>query len=500
MAMHACDILGYSRPDPCSLIIFGGSGDLTGRKLVPALYSLFLSGGLPAPWLLLACGRSPLSDDQFRRKMEEHCRASQLDLSRWPQFAACLRYHRIAYDEAGFVALREALLAMENEQGLGGNRVFDLAVPPSLYPVIGELLGMTGLASQQRGWTRLVVEKPFGRDLTSAQELDATLQRHFLESQIYRIDHYLAKETVQNLLIFRFANAIFEPLWNRQYIERVGIIAAEALGIGTRAGYYEEAGVVRDMFQNHMMQLLALVAMEPPDRFEAGPVQDEKAKVLRSLRPFQPGEGSELSLGQYTTGRIDGVQVAGYRGEAGVAADSLIPTFACMRLFLDNWRWQGVPFHLVSGKRMARKETRIVIQFKEVPHRLFGGLFGDSISANRLVIETYPDEAIRLSFQTKHPGPRFCLRSMTMDFLYREHYRSPALNAYAKVLQDCMLGDHMLFWRQDGVELAWSFLTPVLEQCEHCPRIKLLEYPAGSWGPACLQEIIEPLLGLSDNQ
>lgn len=500
MQPHACDLTENPVLSPCTIVIFGASGDLTRRKLIPALYSLFVQEKLPEPFTIVGCSRTEMDDQPFREHLEKHCcNTGAAAMSRWDDFARNIFYRSIGYNLESFRGFAAYLEQLDKDRQTDGNRIFDLAVPPSLYTVIGELLGKSGLADeniQGRGWSRIVVEKPFGHNLETARELDATLHAHFNEDQIFRIDHYLAKETVQNTLIFRFANTIFEPIWNRHYIDYVGIIASEQLGVGSRAGYYEDSGVVRDMFQNHMMQLLVLTAMEPPSRFEAEIVQDKKVEVIRSLREFDRETGSKLYLGQYTEGQIDGDQVPGYRREEGVKENSTNPTFALMELYLDNWRWQDVPFYVVSGKRLPRKETRIIIQFKQVPHRLFQDVLGDTINANRLIIETYPEEAIRLTFQTKAPGTTICLRSMTMDFAYHEHYPGKTLDAYAKVLLDVMVGGHMLFWRQDGIEQSWSFLTPILEECDQCAceDHMLSFYPAGTWGPECVTEIMRLLV------
>jgi glucose-6-phosphate 1-dehydrogenase len=357
------------------------------------------------------------------------------------------------------------------------------------------MLGSAGLSAEGeggKGWSRIVVEKPFGSDLDTAIDLDRSLHEHFQEHQIFRIDHYLAKETVQNILMLRFANAIFEPLWNRRYIDNVTITAAETLGVEHRAGYYEQAGVLRDMFQNHMMQLLALTAMDPPSLFEADMVRNEKIRVYQCLRPFDVTNIKDnLVTGQYGPGTIDGEKVPGYLEEPGVSPDSMTPTFAMMRIFLDNWRWQGVPFFLTSGKRLAKKITEISIQFKEVPHSMFRPVLGEHITANRLILGIYPEEKISLTFQTKNPGAKVCLRSVTMDFQYNQNHSGPVLDAYEKVLLDCMLGDHMLFWRQDGVELCWSFLTPILTECETCidREEMLFTYESGSRGPGVVEEL-----------
>jgi len=485
---HSCAFRPDKTPPPCTIVIFGGSGDLTRRKLIPALFELFKQDRLAKPCAIVACGRSDIKTSDFREQLQAHYQPQGEAEEAWNAFAPLLSYQRIQYDQESFSRLAEELQQLDKDRQTRGNRLFDLAVPPHLYPVIATLLGKSGLHAEHtdsNGWSRIVVEKPFGHDLDSALELDRVLHRYFNEEQIYRIDHYLAKETVQNLLIFRFANAIFEPVWNRHYIDYIGITAAEQLGVENRAGYYEEAGVLRDMFQNHMMQLLVLTAMEPPSQLTPDAVQNEKVKVIKSLRDFAIEEGSRIHLGQYGPGTIQGRSVPGYRQEPGVAGNSRTPTFAMMQLFIDNWRWQDVPFYLTSGKRLPRKETRIIIQFKGVPHRLFQGMFGDSIQANRLIIETFPDEAIRLQFQTKNPGSTTCLRSMTMNFTYQEHFQGQSLDAYARVLLDCMHGDHMLFWRQDGIEASWAFLTPVLKECEQqCTLDQQLHlYPAGSWGP-----------------
>jgi glucose-6-phosphate 1-dehydrogenase len=477
--------------DPCTIVIFGASGDLTARKLVPALYNLFLNEGLPSPFAIVGTSRTDLTHDEFREKLKTSYAATEnSDLSGWNEFAGNLYYKQVVYDSLdSYVELAGFLKELDEKYHTGGNRVFDLAVPPSLYPEIAEMLGKAGLAHEGengKGWSRIVVEKPFGRDLQSAMELDQTLHQSFKEHQIFRIDHYLAKETVQNILMFRFANAIFEPIWNRSYIAYVGIIAAETLGVENRAGYYEQAGVIRDMFQNHMMQILALTAMEPPSLFEAERVREEKAKVFRSFKPLNGAEQLEnLILGQYETGMIDGAKVAGYREESGVSSSSLNPTFAMMRVFIDNWRWRGVPFYLVSGKRLARKITRIVVQFKRVPHSMFRNVIGEEILANRLVLGIYPEERITLTFQTKYPGPRNCLRPVILDFSYDQNYSGPGLEAYEKVLLDCIQGDQMLFWSNNGVRLSWSFLTPILQDCETCGDrgARLHPYESGSWGP-----------------
>ena len=481
--------------DPCTILIMGASGDLTSRKLMPALYNLFLKGALPNPFRILGCSRTDLTDQSFRDRLKSFIsNNAEIDLSKWEEFAAFIQYQTIQYDErSSFEELFARLKGLDEQSGTGGNRIIYLAIPPTLYETTARMLGLVGFAEEYEngnGWSRIVVEKPFGRDLETAMVLDQALHEFFKEHQIFRIDHYLAKETVQNILMFRFANAIFEPIWNRRYIDHVSITAAETLGVENRAGYYDQSGVLRDMFQNHMMQLLALTAMEPPSLFEADTVRDEKVKVFRSLRPFPLDNLRDtLVLGQYTVGTIDGRQVPAYRDEQGVEKDSLTPTFASMKVFLDNWRWQGVPFYLTSGKRLCKKLTEISIQFKKIPHSMFRQTLGEDVTANKLILGIYPEEEITLTFQTKNPGARVCLRSVTMDFLYNQNYTGPVLEAYEKVLLDCMLGDHMLFWRKDAVKLCWGFLTPILMECETCGNRedRLLPYEAGTWGPEAAQ-------------
>jgi glucose-6-phosphate 1-dehydrogenase len=486
---EACLIEGVL--EPCTIIIFGASGDLTARKLVPALYNLHLNEGLPSPFLIVGCARTAWSRHDFQERMEEAIKESgNMDTSKWPAFAASLYYQPLEYDSlSSFMELADLLKDLDKKHSTGGNRIFYLAIPPFLYKTTAQMLGQTGLSvegAKGNGWSRIVVEKPFGRDLRTAIDLNQTLHESFQEHQIYRIDHYMAKETVQNMLIFRFCNAIFEPIWNRGYIDHIGIIAAETLGVEHRAGYYEQAGVLRDMFQNHMMQLLALTTMEPPSLFESDRVRDEKVKVFRSLKPLPDTTPEEnLILGQYGPGTINGKKVSGYRDESGVNPESLTPTFAMMRVFIDNWRWRGVPFYMVSGKRLGQKLTQIFIQFREVPHSMLRNILGERIMANRLILGIQPYEKITLTFQTKNPGARICLRSVTMDFNYYENYRGPIMDAYEKVLLDCIQGDQLLFWRQDGVELCWSFLSPIVERCENClDRVEQLHpYESGGWGP-----------------
>jgi glucose-6-phosphate 1-dehydrogenase len=431
-----------------------------------------------------------MDDQAFRSKAAGAIEnKSGRDAKKRDNFLQLLFYRPIEYDNAeSYSDLSAFLDKTEKARGVPKNRIFYLAIPPVLYETTAQMLGRAGLSEEAAdgGWSRIVVEKPFGKDLDSARHLDGVLHQYFKEHQIFRIDHYLAKETVQNIILFRFANTIFEPVWNRSHIEKISITAAETLGVEHRAGYYEQSGVLRDMFQNHMMQLLALTAMEPPSLFEADRVRDEKVKLYRCLRPFPVDNlDDHIVLGQYGPGRMEGSEVPGYRSEKDVSPHSLTPTFAMMKVFVDNWRWHGVPFFLCSGKRLERKETLIVIDFKPVPHSMFRQTLGAGIHANRLVVGIYPEEKITLTFQAKSPGTRVRLRPVTMELPYYQKKDTPVLDSYEKVLQDCISGDQTLFWRQDGVELCWSFLSPILEACETCGdrSERLHTYQAGSSGP-----------------
>jgi glucose-6-phosphate 1-dehydrogenase len=476
-------------------VVFGASGDLTARKLFPAVWDLFVAGRLPEGFAILGCARTGLDHAAFRERMRAAVADRPgFDPAAWEAMARRIFYQPLDYARAeDFTALAALLATLDRDLGLGGCRLFYLAVPPAVYRPIAANLGSAGLAREGEGsFARLVIEKPFGHDLPSALELDRALHAHFAEGQIFRIDHYLAKETVQNILLLRFANAVFEPLWNRRYVESVLVASLETLGVEHRAGFYESAGVLRDMFQNHMMQLASLCAMEPPTVFSADRVRDEKAKVYRSLRPFDPARLHEdLILGQYGPGPGG---VRGYREEEGVSPRSLTPTFALLRAHIDNWRWQGVPFWLVSGKRLASKLTRIVVRFRPVPHAVFGGP-GGLPAPNRLVLDIAPDNAISLHIQTKQPGPAPCLRPSSLHFDFRSGSASSGLDAYGKVLLDVMLGDQTLFWRQDGVEECWGYLTPILELCEACGdrAARLHPYPAGALGPEAALDVMRLL-------
>ncbi len=482
--------------DPCAIVIIGASGDLTSRKLIPALYRLFLNGYMPVSFAIVGCARKKLDNEAFRQLVKESlAKGVGDDLSKLDHFAGNLYYRTVEYDDKeNFKELSCFLSDIDKKHGTAGNRLFYLAIPPFLYETVVHVMGEAGLSRESRtsgSWSRLVVEKPFGSDLKTAVKLNDVIKRCFSEQQVYRIDHYLAKETVQNILVFRFANSIFEPLWNRQHIEHVEISAAETLGVEHRAGYYEKSGILRDMFQNHMMQLLTLVAMEPPAHFRPEPVRDEKAKVIQSIRPFDLEHLEEnIVIGQYLSGNIDGKKVPAYRDETGVDPLSLTPTFAMMKVFIDNWRWQDVPFYLSSGKRLAEKKTKIVIQFKDVPHSIFRDIIGGSISANCLTFFIQPIEKIALTFQAKKPGSTICPRSINMEFSY-DSDSGETLEAYEKVLVDCMNGDQMLFLRQDLEELCWSFLTPLIEDCEKCvDKSSLLQfYGSGTRGPEGVEKL-----------
>ena len=478
-----CDI---EVPQAAALIIFGASGDLTSRKLLPSLYRLYKNRLLAEHFFILGTSRIQMTTDQYRAAMQDAVKTAlprDFDQAVWDEFSPRIYYSTFDYGspESYTVDLADILPRLEARHETKGNRIFYLAIPPTVFEEVIHNLGAAGLAREDKGCSHVVIEKPFGDDLASARRLNRLVHTYYKESQIFRIDHYLAKETVQNILMFRFANSIFEPLWNRRYVDHVQISAAETLGVEHRAGYYDKAGVIRDMFQNHMFQLLCLTAMEPPAVFIADRVQDEKAKVLHSLRRIAPeGAVEQVVIGQYAKGTVNGQEVAGYRDEPGIAAGSKTPTFAAMKVYVDNWRWHGVPFYLRSGKRLANRSTEISIHYRDVPHSMFPDSVSGPIEPNIMVLKIQPDEGMSLTFQTKQAGTKVCLTPVEMKYDYP---RGVALDAYEWVLLDCMIGDHMLFMREDSVELAWSVLTPVLDALASGKGVPLATYAAGTDGP-----------------
>jgi glucose-6-phosphate 1-dehydrogenase len=477
--------------DPFSLIIFGASGDLTRRKLVPALWSLYAARTLPEPFAIVAVARTELSQEEFRRRMRdavtEFARIQPPSEQVWDRFAAALFY--LPGDPTSpdlYPKLDQVLADLEAARPARppANRLFYCATPPSLYDAIIRHLGSSGLAKQDQGWRRIVVEKPFGHDYPSARALNAQLAEVFSEDQVYRIDHYLGKETVQNLLVFRFANGIFEPIWNRNLVAEVQITVAETIGVETRGSYYEEAGALRDMMQNHLLQLLCLIGMEAPVTFEAERVREEKNKVLQAIRPIDVAHIDEVTVrGQYGPGFVSNKPVVGYRQEKGVAPDSRTETYAALKLQIDNWRWAGVPFYLRTGKRLEKRVSEIAIRFRRTPHMIFRRS-PEGVDANELVIRIQPDEGIALRVVAKTPGPDVKLGPVTLDFHYGEVFGGQTPEAYERLLLDALHGDATLYARGDWVEQAWKILAPVLEAWEHGPMPSFPNYEAGSWGPA----------------
>lgn len=479
----ARDRLGEDRGSPrdrraprCAFVIFGATGDLAARKLMPALYQLHRAGRLHPETSIIGYGRSDWSDEEFRRHAQEAlAQGGDLEPELWQELAARLRYVQGDYAPGdGYQRLRRAL----EDEG-HGNAVYYTATPPSAYGPIGEGLGTAGLSRNRRGWARLVIEKPFGHDLESARELNRLLSRHFEEDQLFRIDHYLAKETAQNLAVMRFANAVFEPLWSNRYVDNVQLTMAESVGVEGRGDFYERSGVVRDVFQNHLLQLLALVAMEPPARFEATSVRNEKVKVFEAMGCVEP---QDAVFGQYTSAN----GVAGYREEKGVAGDSNQATFAAARFEIRNWRWSGVPFYVRSGKRLEDKATEIVLRFRNPPHIPFE--LSREPKPDRLVLRLAPDEGVRLRFNAKVPGRGIELERANMEFTYADRFGGRSPDAYETLLLDTMIGDATLFMRSDEVEAQWRVVAPLLEQQDD-KRVE--PYPAGSMGPAPASRLIE---------
>jgi glucose-6-phosphate 1-dehydrogenase len=472
---------------PIGLVIFGASGDLTRGKLLPSLFRLFERGLLNERFYLLGCGRNKLSDDRFRQTAQQAIKASagNFSVKETEPFVKHLYYASGGYEREDFYEdIKKRLSELDKKHGVKDNRIFYLAVPPFLYATIVEHLGSSKLSRigspALKQQAKLAVEKPFGRDLQSAIELNNEIHRCFDEPQIYRIDHYLGKETVQNILMFRFANTIFEPVWNRNYIDHVQITIAESVGVEHRASYYDKAGALRDMFQNHMLGMLSLVAMEPPASFDADHIRDEKVKLLHSIRPFKllPWQ-TNIIRGRYTAGIIGGRNVCGFKQEQGIAPDSKTETFVAAKMFVDNWRWKDVPFYLRTGKRLSRKLTEIVIIFKKVPHSMFASVGLDDMPANVLVLKIQPEEGIQLSFQAKRPGSKTCVGTLTMDFNYSEIFGIGLPEAHQRLLLDCMIGDQTLFTRQDDVEVTWKLLMPVLKAWESDDSLPQ-EYTAGT--------------------
>ena len=472
-------------PEPCVLAIFGASGDLTRRKIFPALYSLAMRKLLPEQFGIVGIARTEHTTEEFVAEMEAAVREfgrDEFNPEVWERLAAATRYVPTDFaDEEGQDRVARSLNELDEHNGTRGNRVYYFAVPPMAMPMLVEQLGERRTT---RGWVRLIVEKPFGRDLASARQLNELLSRHFTEDEVFRIDHYLGKETVQNLLALRFANGIFEPIWNRQFIDHVQITVAESIGVEGRAAYYEQAGAIRDIFQNHLLQLVALTAMEPPIDFDADSVRNEKVKVLRALSTPNP---RFVVRGQYGRGFIEGVEVPGYREEPGIASDSITETFVAARLFVDNWRWADTPFYVRTGKRLARRETTIAIQFKRAPHPPFEDI--DTLRPNVLFVHVQPNEGLSLAIGAKMPGEGMRVRTVHMDFLYGGTFRTGLPDAYERLILDTMLGDQTLFTRADEIEEQWALVDAIVAAWSR-ERPNFPNYAAGTWGPRAAQELV----------
>lgn len=484
--------------DPCNVIFFGASGDLMKRMLMPAMYNLRLGDVLPTNYGIVGFSRTDWDDDGFRSAMkasiDEFSRSGEAKDPLWSDFAKHVGYVSGEFDDVKcYKKLKEVLDRNDKQLGTQHNRLFYLSTPPGLFTKIVDMLDEAGLGPKDNkgGWTRIIVEKPFGTDLESARALQAEITKVFDERLVYRIDHYLGKEPVQDIMALRFANVIFEPVWDRRYIESVQMTAAEKVGVELRGGYYETSGALRDMIQNHVMNLFALVAMEPPVSADADSIRDEKMKVLRAVRPIDPDELATVAArGQYAAGTIDGQKVKGYREEPDVNPKSNTETFAAVKLYVDNWRWAGVPFYLRSGKHLADKVSEIAIRFKDIPHRLFGDI-GDDIEHNMLVMKIQPEEGVSLRFSAKVPGPKMHIRSVSMDFNYGTGFGVVSAPAYERLIGDAMRGDATLFTRWDAVEAAWQIVMPILERWQMLKDTSFPNYAAGSQGPIQADAILE---------
>jgi glucose-6-phosphate 1-dehydrogenase len=483
--------------DPCNVVFFGASGDLMKRMLMPAMWNLRLADILPANYGIVGFSRSSFADDEFRAEMkkaiDQFSRTGPTKEPLWSDFAKHISYVSGDFDDVNcFHKLREALERNDRELGTGGNRLFYLSTPPSVFTSIIEQIDNAGLGPRDNttGWSRIIIEKPFGTDLESARALQAEVSKVFEEKHVYRIDHYLGKEPVQDIMALRFANVIFEPIWNRRYVDSVQITAAETVGVEGRGGYYDNAGALRDMIQNHVMNLLALVAMEPPVAGDADSIRDEKFKVLRAVRPIERARVMlDSARGQYDEGAIAGQPVPAYRQEPGVRPDSNTETYAAVKILIDNWRWADVPFYLRSGKRLAHKVSEIAIRFKSLPHRLFDEA-GDSLDNNVLVMKIQPEEGISLRFNAKVPGPRMHIRSVSMDFSYGTGFGVVSAPAYERLIGDAMRGDATLFTRWDAVETAWEIVMPILERWVETIDESFPNYSAGGQGPPSADRLL----------
>ena len=485
-------------PDPATLVLFGATGDLANRKVVPALFQLWRTNLLPHEFAIVGIGRRAYTDAAFRadlrRSLDRFSRMLPIETAAWDEFASRIQYHRGNFDEAEmYDQLVTRLDELDRERGTAGNRIYYLATQPSAFAQIIAQLGRAGLDHEQHGagWRRVVIEKPFGRDLNSAIRLNREVGKVFRESQVYRIDHYLGKETVRNILVFRFGNGIFEPIWNRRYVDHVQITVAESIGVEKRGSFYEEAGASRDFLQNHLMQLLSLVATEPPATFDAEALRDEKVKVLRAIEPMGAEQvAANVVRGQYGPGWVAADPVGGYRGEPEVDPESETETYVAARLFVDNWRWAGVPFYLRAGKRLPKRATEIAVQFKQVPHALFKESSADP-EANLLALRIQPDEGILLRFAAKVPGLGVDVRAVNMDFTYGSAFSVDSPDAYETLILDALLGDASLFTRADEVEKAWAIVNPIIDAWADAPAPDFPNYAAGSWGPAASDEMLE---------